>query len=233
VLVPESAADVDTGIDLSAGDEYAIDASGTIWAGVVGTFENGPEGWTNVDHDPKFPLHEGPDAHPFALIGRFDGEPYFYAGRTLKRGLYMGTGARRLRLRTNDDTPGNGSGAFTCRVRVWRRRGASMVAIADVVPNPAGSDVQTETGEHVVLVNNGNAPASVDGWYLTDLAGHRLIISHPEPLPAAGTLCVYTGAGTNTSDRVYCGRRAAVLNNRGDTIVLHSPDDLAVSTYWY
>jgi hypothetical protein len=73
-----------------------------------------------VDHDPKFPLHEGPDAHPYALLGRYSGLNYFLVGAGRARAPYLGGAQRRLLLRINDDMPGNGDGRFSCRVRIWR-----------------------------------------------------------------------------------------------------------------
>lgn len=118
--VPEASAEVDTGIELRPGDEVAFRAWGTIWAGVWATGRNGPAGWSNVDHNPKFPLHQGPEAHPFALIGRYAGLNYFYIGEGRDRAPYPDGASRRLFLRTNDDMPGNGDGEFRCEVQVWR-----------------------------------------------------------------------------------------------------------------
>jgi hypothetical protein len=130
VAVTEADLIVDTFVDLHTEDEYVIDASGSIWAGVWGTGDNGPNGWATIDNDLKFPLHGPPDGHPFALIGRLGGGGYFFVGtrfpRTApERMLNLEPGMVRLLLRTNDDSPGNGSRRekdklFTCRVRVWR-----------------------------------------------------------------------------------------------------------------
>jgi hypothetical protein len=120
IQVLEALADVDTGIELRPGDEIAFEAWDTIWAGVWATGRNGPAGWSNVDQNPKFPLHDGPDAHPFALIGRYEGLGYFYIGTGQDRAPYPGGAVRRLFLRVHDDMPANGNGAFTCRVQVWR-----------------------------------------------------------------------------------------------------------------
>jgi endonuclease/exonuclease/phosphatase family metal-dependent hydrolase len=119
IIVRESDGDVDTGIDVGPGDEYAFEAWGSIWAGVAFTGRNGPQGWNYIDHDPKFPLHEGDNAHPFSLLGRFAGLPYFYIGGGRARERYLDPQVRRLLLRINDDQPGNGSGEFYCRVQVW------------------------------------------------------------------------------------------------------------------
>ena len=120
VSVPENSPGVATGIVCEPGDEVALTGTGTIWAGVLFTGVNGPEGWLNRSADPSMPYANKSDAHPYALIGRFGGDPYFSIGILAPRRAYASTSAQQLTLRTNDDTPGNGSGAFQCRVQVWR-----------------------------------------------------------------------------------------------------------------
>ena len=234
LTVRESDAEVDTGIDLQPGDEIAFEANGTIWAGVWLTGRNGPNGWDRVDHDTKFPLHEGTSAHPFCLIGRFGDLPWFFVGERRDRERYAGDRVRRLFLRTNDDTPGNGNGEFQCRVQVWSEQAAvAGVEIASVEANPAGGDVQPETGEHVVLRNGGASPVAVSGWYVRDLAGHRLVIGPGYQIAPNATLRVYTGPGTNGPDRFYRGRMAAILNNTGDTIELCTSDGSVIDSHTY
>jgi hypothetical protein len=65
-------------------------------------------------------MHNTPDAHPFALIGRLGNEPWLYIGKALSRRSFGGAQPRRLQLWINDDTPGNGSGQFRCHIQVWR-----------------------------------------------------------------------------------------------------------------
>ena len=114
--VKESDLDVDTGLDVLMTDRLAINASGKIWAGVAFTGENGPRGWNNIDNDPKFPL---PGTHPYSLLGKI-GTQYFYIGDGNQVNHSIANG--RLLLRINDDTPGNGSGAFTVNIKVWRKK---------------------------------------------------------------------------------------------------------------
>lgn len=120
---------------------------------------------------------------------------------------------------------------------VWLRQSPEPlppegVVIAGVAVDPAGRDVQPEEGEHVTILNGGAGAADVGGWYVEDLVGHRLRIGPGYEIPPGGELRVYTGPGSSTADRWYCGRRAAVLNNRGgDTVVLHTADGAAVSSY--
>lgn len=121
ITVPESSSEVATGINLQPGDEYELTGSGTIWAGVWFTGINGPEGWLDrIESNPASPYINRPDAHPFSLVGRFDNEPYFYVGLGINRSPYSLDSAKQLSLRTNDNSPGNGSGSFQCRVQVWR-----------------------------------------------------------------------------------------------------------------
>jgi hypothetical protein len=122
VNVPESArTDVDTGVVLQPGDEFALTGAGSIWPGVWFTGLNGPAGWIDrVITDPNFPLHNTPDARPYSLVGRFEGEGYFYVGQGFGRRTFNRTSQRRLFLRINDNAPANGSGAFQCLIEVWR-----------------------------------------------------------------------------------------------------------------
>jgi hypothetical protein len=114
VEVQEADWDVYTGCDLEHADRVVISASGLIWAGVWFTGQNGPQGWTNIANDPKFPM---PSARAYSLLAKTDGR-YRPAG-TGTAFNYTGAGSP-LHLRINDDTPGNGNGAFVATVKVTR-----------------------------------------------------------------------------------------------------------------
>ena len=47
--------DVDTGVVLNVGDQWALTGAGTIWAGFLGTGLNGPEGWTDRTEATRIP----------------------------------------------------------------------------------------------------------------------------------------------------------------------------------
>ena len=115
ITVREADFDIDTGIEAKFLDRLTFNATGLIWAGVVFTGQNGPNGWNSIDPDPKFPLV---GSHPYCLIGRMDGR-YFFVGDG-QVFFYRGKGSR-VALRTNDDSPGNGTGAFDCTIQQWRR----------------------------------------------------------------------------------------------------------------
>ncbi|MEV4660565.1 hypothetical protein AB0J85_01320 [Micromonospora echinofusca] len=112
--VEEASYDVNSGCWLQDGDRVQISAYGLIWAGVWLTGQNGPQGWTNMAGDSKFPMS---NARAFSLLAKTNGN-YRYAG-TGTTFTYYGTGSA-LYLRINDDAPGNGSGAFTADVTVTR-----------------------------------------------------------------------------------------------------------------
>ncbi len=102
------------------------------------------------------------------------------------------------------------------------------VLVDELVNDVPGDDVQPQNGEHVVLRNVWSKPVDVGGWYMRDAAYNLLPIAEGYVIPAGGTLRVYVGPGTNTSDRYYIGRSSSVLNNGGDSIALHRPDDSIV-----
>lgn len=233
ISVPESSALVKTEIELLPGDDFEIEANGEIWAGVWATGKNGPEGWHNVDHDPKFPLNVGANAHPYSLIGRIEGQSWFYLGRRFGPASYDGGQPGRLELRTNDDSPGNGNGTFNCHIQVWREEKAARVRIAEVIANPPGRDVAVNDGEYVTLRNEGNQALDLAGWSLSDEFGHRARIARPFSLGPQASLEVHTGPGQDTSTKLFIGRRQAIWNNDGDTVFLHTPEGEVVDTYSY
>ncbi|SRR6266436_3242061 len=114
VTVRESDWDVDTTLQIQPGDTLIFNAWGQIWAGVWFTGLNGPKGWNNIDNDPKFPL---PGTHPYCLLGKI-ATGYFYVGDYSRYDNIATAG--KLFLRINDDVPGNGSGAFTCHIQLYR-----------------------------------------------------------------------------------------------------------------
>lgn len=114
VTVNESNWNVNTGCQLQGGDRVTLTAAGSIWAGVWFTGRNGPQGWNNIAYDSKFPM---PTARAYSLLANTNGW-YRYVG-TGSQFTYFGGGSP-LYLRINDDSPGNGDGAFEVQVQVAR-----------------------------------------------------------------------------------------------------------------
>jgi hypothetical protein len=88
--VPENKSDVPSGIRLKLGDDFALEGSGRIWAGVIGTGENGPNGWDRIEYDRKFPLTGRPNGHPYCLLGKMgESGAYFFIGEHRARERYL------------------------------------------------------------------------------------------------------------------------------------------------
>lgn len=104
--------DVDTQLYVNPGNTVDITCSGSIWSGVWLTGTNGPEGWSNITFNSKYPL---PNNHPYMMLGKLNGN-YFPVGRGTT--FQHSNSPSRLYLRINDDTPGNGSGSFVCAVQI-------------------------------------------------------------------------------------------------------------------
>lgn len=127
LTIRESDLYMDSGLEIQHGDRVVITGGGEIWSGeyLTGYYEglpisypapsNGPAGWLGARAGASFPL---PGAAPYGLIGRFDGREPFAVGRAGER-IYIGP-PTRLRLRTNDNYPANGTGAFGCLVQIYR-----------------------------------------------------------------------------------------------------------------
>jgi hypothetical protein len=91
-------------------EALTVNPGGSIWAGVWGTGNNGPEGWPGWAAPAGYPL---PGANSFSLIGRLDGEGWRYLGNQARVITNNSSSARNMYARVNDDWAGNGSGAFT------------------------------------------------------------------------------------------------------------------------
>ena len=114
--INESDTQVDSGVNVGPGEWLSLTAGGEIWAGVFFTGNNGPQGWNKIEDGAAYPL---PGSRPFSLLGILDAQK-FYIGNS-NATLDNFTSSQRLFLRTNDDVPGNGNGAFNCQAQVWRR----------------------------------------------------------------------------------------------------------------
>lgn len=113
--ISESATMVDSGMDLGPNEFLAITGTGSINAGVFLGGDNGPEGWNSIENNPAFPL---PGTRPFSLLGSLDSQLFYIGKGTATTDRFLST--KRLFLRTNDDVPGNGSGAFNAFIQVWK-----------------------------------------------------------------------------------------------------------------
>ena len=133
ITVAEWNRDCPTGLTLNMGDEFEITATGSVWAGDVTIGKTGPNGAVDrIAYDHKFPLTGLQNGHPFCLLGKLgiDGA-YFFVGAHWPRQQYLGDAGYELLLRINDDTHGNGSGSFKCRVRAWQANPTAWLYACD------------------------------------------------------------------------------------------------------
>ncbi len=100
---------------------------------------------------------------------------------------------------------------------------ANGIVIADVVPDIPGSDLQPETGEHVVLTNTSDRAIDVSGYLIQDAVISRLAVGAGYILAPGGELRVYSGPGTNTSDKYYNDYGRNILNDDGDSLAVLTP----------
>ena len=152
-----------------------MEVTGEIWAGVLipPTPKNGPKGWENrVEYDVKFPLHGVPTADPFCLLGKL--KNYFYIGDRLPPTRYIafpesGKGLEcPLYLRINDDTPGNGSGAFNCHIRIWGTPAPILVVKVQPYPITFATNQTQTTATITVHAEDSKTHAQVSGRVIVD-----------------------------------------------------------------
>ncbi|HVF55961.1 MAG TPA: hypothetical protein VM934_07400 [Pyrinomonadaceae bacterium] len=116
VDVPGNSQGTDTGVDVRAGDQVSISASGTIVAGQRAG-QVSPAGKVGVFANPRYPF---PSAGVGALLGVIRGTrgtagDVFAVGNQL---TFTAPADGRLFLLVNDDNYGDNSGNFTARIRV-------------------------------------------------------------------------------------------------------------------
>jgi hypothetical protein len=111
ITVTERDGIADTGLNAAAGDQINVDAtSDQIWAGVLFTFKNGPQGWNQAAPD-GYPR---PGARKYSLLAKVAGKTYYVGnGKT-----FTTTKAGRVYLQINDDVANNGSDYFRAYVDV-------------------------------------------------------------------------------------------------------------------
>ena len=110
---------------------------------------------------------------------------------------------------------------------------ANGIEVLDVVADVPGDDLTPEVGEHVVLTNTGDRPIDVGGYLLQDAVINRLTVGAGYTLAPGAELRVYTGPGTNTTDRYYNDLGRNVLNNDGDSVAVLTPQLRLLDLYAY
>jgi glycerophosphoryl diester phosphodiesterase len=105
------------------------------------------------------------------------------------------------------------------------------IVVSGAVNDVPGNDLQPETGEHVILANEGNRTIDVSGYVLRDAANNILRVGEGFKLTPGAELRVFSGPGTNSAEAFYLGGETAVLNNGGDSIGLWDAKDRLLDTF--
>jgi len=113
VTVPEWSRGVATGIWVQPGQRLEVRCADTIWAGSYLFGRNDANGIWGWSADSSYPL---PGYRIYSAVGLLNNR-YFYVGTSHSRVHENLTS--QLVLRTNDNVPGNGNGAFTCNVALY------------------------------------------------------------------------------------------------------------------
>lgn len=98
-----------------------------------------------------------------------------------------------------------------------------------------GNDNENLNGEWIVIRNNSQVAAALDGWVVKDeSASHRYQFPAGFTLGPGARVTLYTGCGTDTKDALFwCKKGSAVWNNSGDTGFLLDPSGNIVSMFAY
>ncbi|BDY12697.1 lamin tail domain-containing protein [Hydrogenimonas cancrithermarum] len=98
---------------------------------------------------------------------------------------------------------------------------------------PGKNDHLYTKEEYVTFVNRGDKPLNIGGWTLSDAKEHIFVFPEGTVVEPGATVRVVTGKGTDTATEFYIGRRAAIWNNRGDTVLLVNREGVLHSSFIY
>lgn len=99
--------------------------------------------------------------------------------------------------------------------------------------NAEGNDNENLNDEYVTLKNSCSGDVDMTSWTVKDEATHIYTFSQ-FTLKAQSEVILYTGQGTDTSDKLYWGKTIqAVWNNGGDTLYLRDRNGSLVLKYSY
>lgn len=96
-----------------------------------------------------------------------------------------------------------------------------------------GNDNKNNVEEYVCLVNSGEKPVDMTGWYIRDESGYTYTFPAFQLKPGA-RVRIRTGCGSDTpTDLHWCIEGRAVWDNRGDTVYLYDAEGRVVDVYPY
>ena len=112
---------------------------------------------------------------------------------------------------------------------------SSCIIISYMRADAAGNDNYNLNDEYVIFKNTCSQEFNMAGWTVKDEATHIFTFPSFYFTPQA-TITLYSGSGTNTTDKLYWNRadeRYAIWNNTGDTVYLRDVNGNLVIEYSY
>lgn len=95
-----------------------------------------------------------------------------------------------------------------------------------------GDDHENPNGELVVVENPGERAVAIGGWTMSDEGGHTYTFPENASIPAAGSVTLYSGSGTEEGTDYYWDD-GAVWNNGGDAATLRAANGTVVAQTSY
>ncbi len=191
------------------------------------------------------------EAGPQRIVITFNGRSFAYSaadwhvspnGKQLvfERTLMAGENNLSAGINVIECTIANGGG----EAAIVRKKAAFMMSpalssssavvtdIARSTLNTSGDDHGQAALESVAFTNQGNMPANMTGWILSDSKNHTFILPPFELMPQQ-TVNIYTGKGVNSGSAIYQNKTRAIWNNTGDRILLVNEKKVLVHTETY
>lgn len=110
---------------------------------------------------------------------------------------------------------------------------SGSLSVVRVHEDAAGNDHENENDEYIVFENTGDSTLDLSGWTVSDEVDHTYSIPSGFSLEPGAQVTLYTGSGQDTDHELYWGSDAAIWNNDGDTVFVHTDDGTQVIRYEY
>ncbi|MCA9406918.1 MAG: lamin tail domain-containing protein [Candidatus Omnitrophica bacterium] len=124
-------------------------------------------------------------------------------------------------------------GLLTAVLMCWQVNAGAFIVINEILADPAsglagdadGNGTRSVNGdEFIELVNNGNMPVDITGWFLTDASSARHIFVSGSVIDPFGFAVVF-GSSASTG--------SLSLNNSGDVVSLYDKDNQLIDQVLY
>lgn len=141
---------------------------------------------------------------------------------------FLGAESRAQQDGTGLWTCATDGGATTTRTRT---PGNAPLSVS-VHPNAAGDDNDNLNDEYVTFENRESSTRSLEGWTVSDAAGHTYTFGALE-LASGESVTLFTGSGTDSASARYWGSGRPIWNNGGDTVIVRNASGGVVVEYRY